>query len=131
MDASSLKPSWRSETGANGDMVTLALIQGVVNTFVIFLSRIAGLLFDRLVLRIERGYGPGFWIVSLIMEMVLGVLAMAIVMWFSRWREYRADAGGAGASEGGAERTAPAGGDARLRDQRGPRASPLCQPSTT
>lgn len=64
---------------ANGDMVTLALIQGVVNTFVIFLSRIAGLLFDRLVLRIERGYGPGFWIVSLIMEMVLGILAMAIV----------------------------------------------------
>ncbi|WCR09665.1 protease HtpX [Paracoccus stylophorae] len=80
---------------ANGDMVTLALIQGVVNTFVIFLSRLVGLLFDRLVLRIERGYGPGFWIVSLIMEMVLGVLAMAIVMWFSRWREYRADAGGA------------------------------------
>lgn len=80
---------------ANGDMVTLTLIQGVVNTFVIFLSRIAGLLFDRLILRIERGYGPGFWIVSLIMEMVLGVLAMAIVMWFSRWREYRADAGGA------------------------------------
>lgn len=80
---------------ANGDMVTLALIQGVVNTFVIFLSRIAGLLFDRLILRIERGYGPGFWIVSLIMEMVLGVLAMAIVMWFSRWREFRADVGGA------------------------------------
>ena len=80
---------------ANGDMVTLALIQGVVNTFVIFLSRIAGLLFDRMILRIERGYGPGFWIVSLIMEMVLGVLAMMIVMWFSRWREFRADAGGA------------------------------------
>lgn len=80
---------------ANGDMVTLALIQGVVNTFVIFLSRLIGLLFDRLILRIERGYGPGFWIVSLIMEMVLGVLAMAVVMWFSRWREYRADAGGA------------------------------------
>ncbi|RKF13543.1 protease HtpX [Roseovarius spongiae] len=80
---------------ANGDMVTLALIQGVVNTFVIFLSRLVGLLFDRLILRIERGYGPGFWIVSLIMEMVLGVLAMALVMWFSRWREYRADAGGA------------------------------------
>ena len=80
---------------ANGDMVTLALVQGVVNTFVIFLSRLVGLLFDRLILRIERGYGPGFWIVSLIAEMVLGVLAMAIVMWFSRWREYRADAGGA------------------------------------
>ncbi len=83
---------------ANGDMVTLALIQGVVNTFVIFLSRLIGLLFDRLILRIERGYGPGFWIVSLIMEMVLGVLAMALVMWFSRWREYRADAGGAALS---------------------------------
>lgn len=80
---------------ANGDMVTLALIQGVVNTFVIFLSRLVGLLFDRLVLRIERGFGPGFWFVSLIAELVLGVLAMAIVMWFSRWREYRADAGGA------------------------------------
>ena len=79
----------------NGDMVTLALIQGVVNTFVVFLSRLAGFLFDRLILRIERGHGPGFWIVSLVTEMVLGVLAMAIVMWFSRWREFRADAGGA------------------------------------
>ncbi len=80
---------------ANGDMVTLALIQGVVNTFVVFLSRIAGFVVDRVVLRIERGYGPGFWIVSMITEVILGFVAMAIVMWFSRWREYRADAGGA------------------------------------
>lgn len=80
---------------ANGDMVTLALIQGVVNTFVVFLSRLAGFLVDRLVLRVERGHGPAFWIVSLVAELVLGVAAMAIVMWFSRWREFRADAGGA------------------------------------
>lgn len=80
---------------ANGDMVTLALIQGVVNTFVVFLSRLAGFLVDRLILRVERGHGPGYWIVSLVTEMVLGVLATAIVMWFSRWREFRADAGGA------------------------------------
>ncbi|MFW8637416.1 protease HtpX [Cribrihabitans pelagius] len=80
---------------ANGDMVTLALIQGVVNTFVIFLSRLIGFLVDRLVLRIERGHGPGFWIVSLVAEVILGFLAMAIVMWFSRWREFRADEGGA------------------------------------
>ncbi|CUI01781.1 protease HtpX [Leisingera aquaemixtae] len=80
---------------ANGDMVTLALIQGVVNTFVVFLSRLIGFLVDRLILRIERGHGPGFWIVSLIAEVILGFLAMAIVMWFSRWREFRADEGGA------------------------------------
>lgn len=80
---------------ANGDMVTLSLIQGVVNTFVIFLSRIVGFLVDRLVFRVERGHGPAFWIVSLVAELVFGILAMAIVMWFSRWREYRADAGGA------------------------------------
>lgn len=80
---------------ANGDMVTLTLIQGVVNTFVVFLSRLIGFLVDRLILRIERGHGPGFWVVSLVAEVILGFLAMAIVMWFSRWREYRADAGGA------------------------------------
>ncbi len=80
---------------ANGDMVTLALIQGVVNTFVIFLSRVLGFLVDRLVFRVERGHGPAFWIVSMIAELVFGVLAMMIVMWFSRWREFRADAGGA------------------------------------
>lgn len=80
---------------ANGDMVTLSLIQGVVNTFVIFLSRIVGHLVDRLVFRVERGHGPAFWIVSIVAEVVFGALAMMIVMWFSRWREYRADAGGA------------------------------------
>ena len=80
---------------ANGDMVTLALIQGVVNTFVIFLSRVVGFLVDRLVFRVERGHGPAFWIVSMIAELAFGILAMMIVMWFSRWREYRADQGGA------------------------------------
>lgn len=80
---------------ANGDMVTLALIQGVVNTFVVFLSRVIGHLVDRLVFKVERGHGPAFWIVSLITQFVLGILASMIVMWFSRWREYRADAGGA------------------------------------
>ncbi|MCG7937205.1 MAG: protease HtpX, partial [Candidatus Thiodiazotropha taylori] len=80
---------------ANGDMVTLSLIQGVVNTFVIFLSRIIGHTVDRVVFKTERGYGPAFYIVSLIAEFVLGILAMTIVMWFSRWREFRADKGGA------------------------------------
>ncbi|MCU7853484.1 MAG: protease HtpX [Candidatus Thiodiazotropha sp. (ex Monitilora ramsayi)] len=80
---------------ANGDMVTLSLIQGVVNTFVVFLSRIIGHTIDRVVFKTERGYGPAFLIVSMIAEFVLGILAMTIVMWFSRWREYRADKGGA------------------------------------
>ncbi len=80
---------------ANGDMVTLALIQGVVNTFVVFLSRVIGFLVDRLVFRNERGVGPGFFIVSIVAQIVLGILASTIVMWFSRLREYRADAGGA------------------------------------
>ena len=80
---------------ANGDMVTLALIQGVVNTFVIFLSRVIGFLVDRIVFKVERGHGPAFWIVSLAAQFILGILASAIVMWFSRWREFRADAGGA------------------------------------
>ncbi|MEP1028139.1 MAG: protease HtpX, partial [Alphaproteobacteria bacterium] len=80
---------------ANGDMVTLTLIQGVVNTFVIFLSRIVGHLVDRLVFKIERGHGPAFWIVSMIAQFVFGIAAMMIVMWFSRWREFRADRGGA------------------------------------
>lgn len=80
---------------ANGDMVTLALIQGVVNTFVIFLSRVVGHVIDRVVLKNERGHGPGFWITTIVAELVLGVLASMIVMWFSRWREFRADAGGA------------------------------------
>lgn len=80
---------------ANGDMVTLALIQGVVNTFVIFLSRVIGQLVDRAVFKNERGHGPAFFITSLIAQLVLGVLASIIVMWFSRYREFRADEGGA------------------------------------
>lgn len=80
---------------ANGDMVTLTLIQGVVNTFVIFLSRVIGHFIDRVVFKTERGHGPAFWITSIIAEVVLGILASTIVMWFSRQREYRADAGGA------------------------------------
>jgi heat shock protein HtpX len=79
----------------NGDMVTLTLIQGVVNTFVVFLSRVIGFIVDRVVFRTERGTGPGFFIVSIVSQIVLGILASMIVMWFSRWREFRADAGGA------------------------------------
>ncbi len=80
---------------ANGDMVTLALIQGVVNTFVIFLSRVIGNLVDRVVFKNEQGHGPAFWITTIVAELVLGILASIIVMWFSRQREFRADAGGA------------------------------------
>lgn len=80
---------------ANGDMVTLALIQGVVNTFVIFLSRVIGHTIDRIVFKTEEGHGPAFWVTTIIAEIVLGVLASIIVMWFSRQREFRADAGGA------------------------------------
>ena len=80
---------------ANGDMVTLALIQGVVNTFVIFLSRVVGQVVDRLVFKTERGQGPAFFVTYIVAELVLGVLASIIVMWFSRRREFRADAGGA------------------------------------
>ena len=80
---------------ANGDMVTLALIQGVVNTFVIFLSRVVGHVVDRMVFKTERGHGPGFWVTTIVAQLVLGILASMIVMWFSRQREFRADAGGA------------------------------------
>jgi heat shock protein HtpX len=80
---------------ANGDMVTLALIQGVVNTFVIFLSRIVGYFVDRVILRNEQGMGIGFFLSSLVAQIVLGVLASTIVFWFSRQREFRADAGSA------------------------------------
>ncbi len=80
---------------ANGDMVTMTLVQGVVNTFVVFLSRVIGHVVDRVVFKVERGHGPAFWIVSIIAEIILGFLAMMIVMWFSRYREFRADAGGA------------------------------------
>jgi heat shock protein HtpX len=80
---------------ANGDMVTLTLIQGVVNTFVIFFSRVIGHFVDRVVFKVERGHGPAFYITSIVAQLLLGILASMIVMWFSRQREYRADAGGA------------------------------------
>ena len=80
---------------ANGDMVTLALIQGVVNTFVIFLSRVIGHTVDKLVFKTERDTGPAFFITTIVAQLVLGVLASTIVMWFSRQREFRADRGGA------------------------------------
>ncbi|MBP8898335.1 MAG: protease HtpX [Sulfuritalea sp.] len=81
---------------ANGDMVTLALIQGVVNTFVMFLSRVIGHVVDRVVFKTENGHGPAFFITMIVAELVLGVLASIIVMYFSRQREFRADRGGAG-----------------------------------
>ncbi|NNC54248.1 MAG: protease HtpX, partial [Pseudomonadales bacterium] len=80
---------------ANGDMVTLSLVQGVVNTFVIFFSRIIGHVVDRVVLKNQRGHGIGYMVTSLVAQVVLGMLASAIVMWFSRYREFRADEGGA------------------------------------
>lgn len=80
---------------ANGDMVTLALIQGVVNTFVMFFARIIGHTIDRVVFKTEQGHGIGFYVVTFIAEMVLGILASMIVFWFSRRREFRADIAGA------------------------------------
>jgi heat shock protein HtpX len=80
---------------ANGDMVTLTLIQGVVNTFVFVLSRLIGNIVDKVVFRNERGHGPAFWITTMVAELVLAFLATMIVMWFSRQREFRADSGGA------------------------------------
>jgi heat shock protein HtpX len=80
---------------ANGDMVTLTLIQGVVNTFVVFLSRVIGYTVDKVVFKTERGHGPAFMITTIVAQLVLGILASMIVMWFSRRREFRADAGGA------------------------------------
>jgi len=80
---------------ANGDMVTLTLIQGVVNTFVMFLSRVIGYTIDKVVFKTERGTGPAFFVTMIIAELVLGVLASIVVMWFSRQREFRADAGAA------------------------------------
>jgi heat shock protein HtpX len=80
---------------ANGDMVTLTLIQGVVNTFVFVLSRVIGNLVDKAVFRTENGHGPAFWITTIVAELVLGILATMIVMWFSRRREFRADRAGA------------------------------------
>ncbi|MGB5306822.1 MAG: protease HtpX [Gammaproteobacteria bacterium] len=86
---------------SNGDMVTMGLIQGVVNTFVIFLSRIIGHVVDRVVFKTERGYGPAYYITSIVAQVFLSILASIIVMWFSRRREFRADAGGARLSSRG------------------------------
>lgn len=80
---------------ANGDMITLSLIQGVVNTFVIFIARVIGFFVDKVVFKNERGLGPGYYITAIIMDIVLGILAMMIVAWFSRFREFRADEAGA------------------------------------
>ncbi|MCB2263633.1 MAG: protease HtpX [Candidatus Thiosymbion ectosymbiont of Robbea hypermnestra] len=80
---------------ANGDMVTLTLLQGVVNTFVVFLSTVIGHLIDRLVFKTEQGHGPAYYIVSMVAQVLLSILATMIVMWFSRYREFKADAGGA------------------------------------
>jgi heat shock protein HtpX len=80
---------------ANGDMVTLTLIQGVVNTFVVFLARVVGFFVDKAVFRTERGVGPGFYITVIVCEIVFGILASIIVAWFSRQREFRADAASA------------------------------------
>ncbi|MEO0997813.1 MAG: protease HtpX [Pseudomonadota bacterium] len=80
---------------ANGDMITLTLIQGVINTFVIFLSRIVGYIVDRVILKNDRGLGIGYFVTSIAAQILLGFLAMFIVNWFSRQREFRADAGGA------------------------------------
>ena len=80
---------------ANGDMVTLTLVQGVVNTFVVFLSTIIGHFVDRIIFKTEEGHGPAYFIVSMVAQVLLSILATMIVMWFSRYREFRADAGGA------------------------------------
>ena len=80
---------------ANGDMITLSLVQGVVNTFVMFAARVIGFFVDRVVLKNNRGLGLGYWITTIVAEIALGILASTIVMWFSRQREFRADAAGA------------------------------------
>ena len=114
---------------ANGDMVTLTLIQGVVNTFVFVASRVIGNIVDKVVFRNERGHGPAFWITTIVAELVLAFLATMIVMWFSRQREFRADSGGArlagrqnmiGALQalGRVQRCRAARQDGRLRHQR-------------
>jgi heat shock protein HtpX len=81
---------------ANGDMVTMTLIQGVLNTFVVFLSRIIGGIVDKAVFRSERGNGPGYFITVIVCQILLGIVASMIVAWFSRRREFRADAASAG-----------------------------------
>lgn len=79
---------------ANGDMVTLTLVQGVLNTFVMFFARIIGSIIDKAVFKSERGNGIGYFMIVMVLQVVLGILASIIVMWFSRWREFRADAAG-------------------------------------
>lgn len=97
MDRNQVKAVLAHEVGhaANGDMITLALIQGVVNTFVLFLSRVIGHTIDRVVFKNERGHGPAFWITTIIAEIVLAILASIIVFYFSRKREYKADSSAA------------------------------------
>ena len=80
---------------ASGDMVTMGLMQGVVNTFVVFLSRIVGFFVDRVILKNDRGLGIGYFISSMVAQVFLSIFASMIVMWFSRYREFRADEGGA------------------------------------
>ncbi len=80
---------------ANGDMVTMALMQGVLNTFVYFFATVIGHIVDRVVFKTERGVGPAYYIVQIVAQIVLGILASMVVMWFSRYREFKADAGGA------------------------------------
>ncbi|MGR9043966.1 MAG: protease HtpX [Gammaproteobacteria bacterium] len=80
---------------SNGDMVTMALMQGVLNTFVYFFASIIGHVVDRVVFKTERGYGPAYYVTQIVMQIVLSILASMLVMWFSRYREFRADAGGA------------------------------------
>lgn len=87
---------------ANGDMVTLTLIQGVVNTFVIFFARIIGYMVDKVIFKTENGHGPAFFVSMIVSEIILGILASMIVMWFSRQREFRADQGGAQLTHKGA-----------------------------
>lgn len=97
MDRDQVRAVLAHEIGhvANGDMITLALMQGVVNTFVIFLSRVLGHAVDRIVFKNERGHGPAFWITSIVAELLLAALASIVVLWFSRKREYRADSSAA------------------------------------
>jgi heat shock protein HtpX len=107
---------------ANGDMVTLTLIQGVINTFVVLLSRVLGHFVDRVVFKNERGHGPAFWITTIVAEIVLAILASMIVMAFSRHREFRADAGGANLTSHAAmiaalERLKQASGQPPMPDQ--------------
>ncbi|MCI0572804.1 MAG: protease HtpX [Myxococcaceae bacterium] len=108
---------------ANGDMVTLTLLQGVVNTFVIFLSRVVGDIVDRTVFRSERGHGPGFWVTSLVAQMVLGIFATLIVLAYSRRRELRAD-------HGSARLLGPAPMIAALERLRGARDVPVALPDS-